>query len=308
MTFSFANPQYLFLLVLPAILLAWIWKRTGSEVAVPVDNSSREHSRGWWWTISFAESLPALILGTVIVILAGPQQLSEPKSKRRMTNIEFCVDVSGSMTAQFGEGSRYDGAMKAINQFLEYREGDAFGLTFFSDIALKWVPLTNDVSAFSCAPPFMNPAKRLPPGLGGGTMIGRGLMACRRTLIQRPEGDRMIILISDGASADLGGDRDNEIARQMIADGIVIYGAHIANTNIPDSIVNITTMTGGEVFNPGDPGALDRVFKRIDQMQETKLEKGSAETLDNFFPFCIAGLSLLGTSILTLFGLRYTPW
>ena len=290
------------------MLLVWVWKRVGSEVAMPLDNSSKEHRRGWWWSISLAESIPALILGTVIVILSGPQQLSEPKSKRALTNIEFCVDVSGSMTAKFGEGSRYDGAMAAINQFLEYREGDAFGLTFFSDIALKWVPLTNDVSAFSCAPPFMNPAKRLPPGLGGGTMIGRGLMACRRTLVSRPEGDRMIILISDGASADLGGDRDGKIARQMIDDGIVIYGVHIADNNVPDSIVNITTMTGGEVFNPGDPDALARVFKRIDDMQETKLEKGSAETLDNFFPFCIAGLSLLGTSLLTLFGLRYTPW
>ena len=80
-----------------------------------------------------AESVPALILAVVIVILAGPQQLSEPRLKRALTNIEFCVDVSGSMNARFGDGTRYDASMSAIDDFLDYRDGDAFGLTFFVD-------------------------------------------------------------------------------------------------------------------------------------------------------------------------------
>ena len=103
------------------------------------------------------ESLPALILLVAILILAGPQKTGEPRTKRVMSNIEFCVDVSGSMTAQFGEGTRYDASMAAINGFLDYRKGDAFGLTFFGVEVLHWVPLTTDVSAFRCAPPFMNP-------------------------------------------------------------------------------------------------------------------------------------------------------
>ena len=35
-----------------------------------------------------------------------------------LTNIEFCVDVSSSMITPLGEGSRYDGSMKAIDGFL----------------------------------------------------------------------------------------------------------------------------------------------------------------------------------------------
>jgi hypothetical protein len=88
----------------------------------------------------------------------------------------------------------------------------------------------------------------------------------------------------------------------------VVYAIHISETNIPDAIVNITSVTGGEVFNPGDTEALQGVFHRIDLMQEAKLEKVSAETMDHFVPFCVAGLALLATSALSSFGLRYTPW
>ena len=141
-----------------------------------------------------------------------------------------------------------------------------------------------------------------------GTEIGKALMACRKVLIQREEGDRMIILVSDGNSADLWGGRDVEIARQLIADDITVYGVHISQIAVPDPIVTITTMTGGEVFNPGDTTALDAVFQRIDEMQETKLEKGGAEYVDHFWPLCIAGLSLLLLHVLFQLGLRYTPW
>ena len=308
MTFAFAYPAVLLLLVIPALLVMWVWRRAGGEVALPMDYGHQASGRGWKALINLAESLPALLLATVIVVLAGPQRMGVPRSHRALTNIEFCVDVSGSMTNSFEGGTRYDASMKAINEFLSYREGDAFGLTFFSDIAMKWVPLTNDVSAFSCAPPFMNPSKRLPRGLGGGTQIAKGLRACRRTLIEREKGDRMIILISDGYSSDLSGNAGLELAKQMVNDGIVIYDVHVADGGVPDEIVNLVANTGGEVFNPGDKNALAGVFKKIDEMQQAEMERGNAEMLDNFFPFCITALSVLGTSLLTLFGLRYTPW
>ncbi len=304
----FAYPAVLLGLVLPVSLLFGIWNRLGREVALPLDYRHRSQGNGWRRLINTWESLPPLILAVVIVILAGPQQVGDPKTKRVMTNIEFCVDVSGSMTASFGEGTRYDASMQAINDFLEYRTGDAYGLTFFSDITLQWVPLTSDTSAFACAPPFMDPRRPLPQGLGGGTMIGSALDACRKTLVEREEGDRMIILISDGYSADLSGGRDMEIAKQLEQDRIVVYGVHVADSGLPDEIVNITQLTGGEVFNPGDPGGLEGVFRRIDQMQKTRLEKVAAETRDRFAPYCLAGLTLLGSSVLGLFGLRYTPW
>ena len=43
-------------------------------------------------------------------------------------------------------------------------------------------------------------------------------------------------------------------------------------------------------------------------MQEAQLEKVSAETMDYYWPFSVAGLALLGFAAMTFFGLRYTPW
>lgn len=302
----FGQPWVLTALVAPAALLWWVWNRRSGRLVLPFDHGAVRHGRVLHVLLHAAESIPALLLATAIFLLAGPQRLEAPKTRRMLTNIEFCVDISGSMTAPFGEGSRYDASMKAINAFLDYREGDAFGLTFFGNSVLHWVPLTSDVSAFRCAPPFMRP-ERAPPWFGG-TEIGKALLACRQVLTSRREGDRMIILVSDGFSFDLTGGRDEEIARKLREDGIVVYAVHIGDTEVPAPIVNITGLTGGAVFEPDDEKALEEVFQRIDRMQETGIEKVAAEHLDHFEPWLWVGLGLLGLHLLLQFVLRFTPW
>jgi Ca-activated chloride channel family protein len=303
---SFAYPLVLVLLVVPVLLLGWVWNRSGGRVALPFDHGRQGSGRGWAAILKLGESLPSLILAVVIVLLAGPQQLSAPRTRRVLTNIEFCVDVSYSMTAPLGEGTRYDASMKAIDEFLKIRKGDAFGLTFFGNNVLHWVPLTGDPSAIRCAPPFMKP-ENVPIWMGG-TMIGKALLACKEILTSREEGDRMIILVSDGDSFDLGNGNDESIARTLKRDNITVFSIHISSGDPPPPIVTITGLTGGEVFPVDDPQALQAVFRRIDEMKATKLEKTAPELLDDFAPACMAGLSILGLTGLTLFGLRYTPW
>ncbi len=305
---SFSHHSILFLAIIPAMMIFWVWRRRDGGVVMPFDHGSQSSGTAVRFLVQLAESLPSLILLVVLLILAGPQKTGEPKTRRVLTNIEFCVDVSGSMTASFGEGTRYDASMEAINRFLDFREGDAFGLTFFGVEVLHWVPLTTDVSAFRCAPQFMNPKNPGHPPWLGGTRIGKALSECRKVLASREEGDRMIVLISDGSSSDLFGDATEDLIRKLRADNISVYAVHIASGNIPDPIIEITARTGGEVFSPGDQDGLESVFRHIDEMQETRMEKVAAETTDNYVPFCISGLSLLGISLLGLFGIRFTPW
>ncbi|MBL8857730.1 MAG: VWA domain-containing protein [Planctomycetes bacterium] len=302
----FRHPSALFLLVVPAALLLWTWTRRGGGVALPFDHGRRRSDTKLRALLASCESLGALLLAVVILMLAGPQATTEPASKRALTNIQFCVDVSGSMTAKFGAQDRYEAAMDAINGFLGFREGDAFGLTFFGNSVLHWVPLTTDVSAFRCAPPFMHP--RGLPNWFGGTEIGKALRACRKVLIEREEGDRMIILVTDGYSADLSGGNDEVVARELAADKITVVAVHIAEGQIPNEIVRICALTGGEAYKPEDTDGLARIFQRIDAMQKTRLEKSQPEATDAYGPFCIAGLALLGAVLLAAFGLRYTPW
>ncbi|MAT15383.1 MAG: aerotolerance regulator BatA [Planctomyces sp.] len=305
---GFSHPWVLILLILPIVLMIWTWRSKGTRVCMPFDHGIQTRGRGLGFVMKLALSIPAAILFVVVLILAVPQQLSAPKTKRVLTNIEFCVDVSGSMSASFGEGTRYDASMAAIDKFLTYREGDAFGLTFFGNEVLHWVPLTTDVSAIRCAPPFMDPTSPGHPHWLGGTAIGKALRACHETLMSREEGDRMIVLVSDGYSFDLGNGQELEIADQLKKDGIVVYAIHIAESEVPGPIVNIAGLTNGEIFEPEDPEALVTVFEHIDKMQETRLERTAAESMDNFYPYSLAGLVLLGTGTMSLFGLRYTPW
>jgi Ca-activated chloride channel family protein len=293
-------------LVVPIVLLVRVWRRHGRRIVLPFDHG--QPGRGWGWraAIDVAESSPTLLLAIAVFLLAGPQKYGEPESKRKLTNIEFCLDISGSMTTEFGDGSRYDTALKAVNDFLGYRKGDAFGLTFFGNSVLHWCPLTSDVSAIRCAPPFMRPENV--PRWFNGTEIGKALRACKSVLIERQEGERMIVLITDGESFDLFGDNAEIIAKELKEANITVFAIIIGMERIQDEIVTITHTTGGEAYEAGDPEAFVTVFHRIDEMKQAPMEKKIADTLDDFRPYCWLGMGLLGMAGLTAFGFRYTPW
>lgn len=303
---NFLHPWVLFLSIAPVALVVWVWRRDGRRVVLSFDHGRPGSGWGWRWLLGAAESAPALVLAVAIILLAGPQKYGEPQAKRKLTNIELCLDISYSMVAEFGEGSRYDAAMKAVESFLSYRKGDALGLTFFGNSVLHWCPLTSDVSAIRCAPPFMRP-ENAPPWFHG-TEIGKALRSCKSTLVERQEGDRMIVLVTDGESYDLYGGTAETIAKEMKDNNITVFAIIIGMSRIQDEIITITHATGGEAFEAGDLEALKAVFRRIDQMKQAPLEKKLADTLDDFRPFCLAGLGLLALTGLAAFGVRYSPW
>ena len=293
---SFNRPWVLWLLVVPVIGLYWIWNRRSHGVPIPVDHSGHGSGIVARIFISLAESTPVLISMIVIWILAGPVILGKPTQKRAVTNIQFCVDISGSMTAPFGSGSRYDASMEAINSFLDFREGDAFGLSFFGNAVLHWCPLTTDTSAIRCSPPFMRP--EIAPPWFGGTSIGKALLSCRQLLMEQADGDRMIILVSDGSSSDLSGGNDADIAKRCVSNKESRYSQFTSRILTPrQRSSTLLHLTGGEVFNPGDPESLADVFRQIDNMQKSEIEQTIAEQLDHFTPYAFLGLLLLGISL-----------
>jgi Ca-activated chloride channel family protein len=302
----FGRPWMLLLLVVPLLHLVFVWRRRGGRTALPFDAGLA--GSGWFLRglLGLGESLPSALLAIAVLVLAEPHELAAPRQRRAMTNIQLCVDISGSMSARFGAGTRYDVSMKAIEQFLTYRAGDAFGLTYFGNSFVHWVPLTSEPSAIRNASKFMGPENNV-PGFGG-TEIAKAVLACRDVLVERSEGDRMLILVTDGWSSDLGGGNEMEIAKQLRRDGIKLYAINIQESEARGEIVNLARLTGGEVFNPGDTRALHAVFQSIDEMSKARLEQTAAELVDWFWPFALAGLGVLGLFVLVQFGLRYTPW
>lgn len=304
--FSAPIPVVVGCLLVSLLFLVWIWSRRSRRIAVPYDHSDSPAGRGWWVLITSAESLLPILTGIVLLILCIPLTTGSPVDRRTMSNIQFCVDSSGSMTAKFGDGNRYDASMEAINQFLDYRDGDAFGLTFFASAVVHWCPLTTDSSAFRCAIPFMKPDQQR--AIGGGTRIGMAVQASGDVLKSRESGDRMIVLVSDGYSGDLSGGRAEQIAKELVNDNIMVYAIHIGGGDVPAEILTLTTLTEGEAFLPGDTDALDGVFRRIDEMRPARIESVESEKIDHFAPWCLSALGVLGIWTMSLYGLRYTPW
>src|SRR5262245_38779170 len=116
MLLPFARPLLLVLLAVPVWLIVRGWRRQAGHSVLPFDHGAQRSSRLRGGAVQVAELLPPAILAVAILLLAGPQQLAEPKSRKELTNIEFCVDISGSMGSPLGEATLYDAAMEAINR------------------------------------------------------------------------------------------------------------------------------------------------------------------------------------------------
>ncbi|MBS0196543.1 MAG: VWA domain-containing protein [Planctomycetes bacterium] len=298
---TFLHPWVLLLLAVP-VLLMWTVIGRGPGIVLPVDHQAHTSRRWLHRLLGIFDAIPLLLLAMAIVILAGPQMLKQPRSQRSLTNIQICMDVSGSMS-----GPRYRMASQAIEDFTKAREGDAFGLTLFGSHQIRWIPLTKDLSTIRHAMPFANPDNQ--PVHMSGTAIGAALRYARDNMeAEALEGDRLIILVSDGDSSDLGNGENYKVGEELKAAGITLYHIHVAEDEIPTEVVDMARETGGEALAAHDVQNLKQVFTHIDRMKPAKYKSSGTVPLDHFKPFAIAALCLAGLHALGLLGMRYTPW
>ncbi len=304
---SFHHPMLLWLLALPILWGFWQWIRRGHPVVMPFDHGHQREGKLLRMVVNLIQTIPALLLTVAILVLAGPRRPAPPEDERVLNNITICLDMSGSMSMPFGRTTRFDSAVASAKQFCAYRQGDAFGLTVFGSEFLHWFPPTKELSALQNALPFIEPARSLP--WFGGTMIARALRGCCDRLSRIKEGDRAIILITDGGSGDFGNGGDRQIAQELADAKIRVFTILIGNDGFGgDGIQTIASGTGGKVFTAADPATLSAVFREIDRMQKAKFKQVTSDWVDNYRPLALAGLVLAGLWSLGLLGLRYTPW
>jgi Ca-activated chloride channel homolog len=321
---SFLYPQLLGLLAIPVVLAFWEWVRRGQPVALPFDHGRQRRGLVLRFLVLAANCLPAALLALAIIFLAHPITFMPPAVERKLTNIQLVLDTSGSMAENHGSQAngrhrRFDSAMEAIEQFVNYRQGDAFGLTIFSRTFIHWLPLTLDTQSIPLARRFIEPNNPridppsmgrhgLPDELWGITFIGKALLGAADMFADRPEGDRMIILMTDGESTDILPPNDQQIIARLRAEGITVFAILLTEEPIQPSLVGIARATGGEVFNAVTPEALDTVFRHIDEMKRVVVLQKQPEVRDYYDPFFQPALGALLASVLALSGLRFTPW
>lgn len=321
---TFLHPQMLALLALPVVLAFWEWVRPGRPIALPFDHGTQRRGLVLRFFVLAANCLPAVLLALAILFVAHPVAFTPPEVERQLTNVQFVLDTSGSMAEAHGSQAngrhrRFDSAMDAIEQFVNYRKGDAFGLTIFSRDFIHWLPLTLDTASIALSKRFIEPnnPKLDPPEMGrhglpdelwGNTFIGKALLGATSKLAERPKGDRMIILMTDGESSDIKPPRDAEIIASLRAENITVFSILLTEQPVEPALVGITRATGGEVFNAVTPEALATVFQRIDEMKKVVVLEKQPQVVDQYEPFFPPALAALGLSLVALFGVRFTPW
>lgn len=327
---TFANPGYLYLLLLLVPLILWHFlSRRRREASIKVASTEayryvRKTPRMALVQLPFC--LRMLTLALVIVVLARPQTShSWRNAQTEGIDIMMVLDISTSMWAQDLKPDRIEAAKAVAQEFIASRPNDNIGLTIFAGEAFTQCPLTIDHAVLLSM--FRNVSCQLPATgmIDDGTAIGMGLANAISRLKDSKAKSKVIILLTDGANnrGDISPLTAAEIARQF---GVRIYtigvgtngtapypyplpggGAHMVNIPVdvdPETLQQIAATTGGLFYRAGSSQKLKEIYNDIDKLEKTKLEvKRYDKRYEAYMPFAIAAL----LSLLVEFTLR-TTW
>lgn len=199
MNWTLGNNLYLILLLLlpllGIIMIAYIkWKNQRKKIFA----EARFQEELFEKNSGFTKLLPVLyLLATLFLVLAIVDLLSgseEVKSKQKMNNVIFLLDVSNSMNAQDVAPNRLDEAKNIIINTMEKMKNDKVGIVVFAGDASSIMPLTTDFTAVETY-------------LGGvetnivktqGTDFLKAMQTVADKFRNIPKGARQAVLLSDG--------------------------------------------------------------------------------------------------------------
>jgi Ca-activated chloride channel family protein len=322
MNFTFAWPWILTLLPLPllAILLpaAGRWRPAG--VHFPFPDAVRAAQR-----VSPGRlQLPRLVLGALawlllVVAAARPQSVGEtvhvPVNGR---SIMLAVDLSGSMqTPDMRSGGQMVSRLAAVKavagEFVAHRIGDRLGLILFGDEAYVQVPLTLDRNTVNV---LLDEAQI---GLAGQqTAIGDAIGLAIKRLRDQPPGNRVLILLTDGASnagnvdplkaAQLAAREGVRIytigvgAEQMLADGPFGVPQLVKSDLDEGTLKAIAKETGGRYFRATDVAALAQIYALLDKIEPVSRDEQSWRPVKELYALPLALSLVLSMTIAVLAG------
>lgn len=271
---AFAEPDYLWLLVVPALLLAaWVWHfnrrradhhRLAARRTVPV----RER-------FAFAGDLPfwlGLILATTCVVLALARPHG-PASTVRQGGIDLVVlqDGSASMRVQDVPGNRYQRGMKflrLLGDALSWKT-DRVALALFAHIATPQIRLTTDPNTLFF---FLDHLDREPPfrieedttwdtNLELGIHWGIRMIERDEEVHGKSANAKMFLVLSDGElwSGEVQKALEESVAR-----------------NIPIFVVGVGTLGGGKMpayFGPDGEEVHDPEVPEYSRLDRKSLQE-----------------------------------
>lgn len=289
----FANPSYLYLLLLLIPLIGWyFWKMRKNQASVEMSSSQAFDvpkavtAKVYLRHVPFVLRMMATAL--VIIILARPQSTNSwQNSSTEGIDIMMAIDISSSMLAQDLRPNRLESAKNVAAAFINGRPNDNIGLVVFSAESFTQCPLTTDHAI------LLNLFKDIQSGMiEDGTAIGLGLANAVSRIKDSQAKSKVIILLTDGSNnrGEIAPVTAAEIAKTF---GIRVYtigvgtkgsapypfrlpGGMIQTQMVPvdidePTLKQIATTTGGQYFRATDNASLKEIYAEIDQMEKTKI-------------------------------------
>ncbi|MGQ9427403.1 vWA domain-containing protein [Gilvimarinus sp. F26214L] len=327
---QFEWPLVFLLLPLPLLVYWGLPRARRDEAALRVpfyqalstlpSGRRRERVRGKGLT-----ALLSLMWLSLVVAAAGPQWLGEPvRLPASGRDLLLAVDISGSMeTADMvlnGQQVNRISVIKAVvGDFVRRRESDRLGLILFGTRAYLQAPLTFDRNTVNT---LLQEARL---GFAGEkTAIGDAIGLATKRLLDRPEGKRVLILLTDGANtagavdplqaADLASQAGVKIytvgigAEELVVPGIFgsNFGARRVNPSADldeKTLVSIADKTGGRYFRARDVQELAGIYAELDILEPAEQEAESFRPTQALFYWPL-GAALLLSALIALSRLR----
>ena len=323
---TFANPEYLFLLLLLLPIVGWyIYELRKSDASVQVSDTrvlaaQPKSTRIWLLHVPFVLRIAVITL--ISIALARPQLTNKWSSQSTEgIDIMMALDISGTMLAEDLRPNRLEAAKKVASDFVIARPNDQIGLVVFAGESFTQCPLTTDHAV------LVNLFKSVEYGMvEDGTAIGLGLANAVNRMKDSETKSKVIILLTDGSNnrGDIDPQTAAEIAKtygiRVYTIGVGSYGQARVPVQTPigkqyitmDNEFDETTLrsiaetTGGQYFRAKDNTSLKAIYDQIDQMEKTKLRvREFSKHTENFMPFLYAALiCLLLELIIRYFVLR----
>lgn len=246
---------------------------------------------------SHASSWPLwLLIGAwIALVVAGarPQWTGDPVSLPTTgRDLMLAVDISGSMsvedmTLHRETVDRLTVVKSVVGEFIERRDGDRVGLILFGSNAYLQTPLTFDLTSVGTL------LTEAPVGIAGGkTAIGDAIGLAVKRLRTRPDGDRVLVLLTDGAN-NVGEVAPLKAAELAHAAEVRIHtiGVGADELNVPslfgilgsrrvnpsaeldeETLTAIATQTGGQYFRARNTAELEGIYELIDELEPVEQE------------------------------------
>ena len=259
------------------------------------------------------------ILAWLLLVLAAarPEWVGEPVTLPVSgRDLMLAVDVSGSMEQEdyeiAGEMVSRLAVVKAVAaRFLEQRTQDRVGLILFGSQAYVQTPLTFDGHTVAAM------LRDSVVGLAGReTAIGDAIALAVKRLREQPEGNRVLILLTDGANTagQLDPAAAAELARQA---GVRIYTIGIGGGEVgirtpfgmrlmrqggdfdPATLKRIAEITGGQSFSASGREELESVYAELDRLEPTQRDERTYRPRESLFVWPAAA-SLVLTVLIAL--------